>query len=265
MKYLNPIVLLSLSSGLLPAQSTTPAVTTTSVANYRMIVAPDSVAAAWGSNFSTATTAASGSDLGSSGSLPTTLGGVRLNFTDSASITTNPALYLVSPGQINFLVPASSALGRATVSVLNASNPSGPVLVSNVAPAIFTADLSGTGVPAAQILRVTAAGQVSYESPLQGGTSASLPRSIDLSARPSDKVYVILYGTGIRRRSLNPVIATTSEIALPVLFAGSQPQYPGLDQINLGPLPQSLASLGTADITVTVDGVPANTVRLAFR
>ena len=86
-----------------------------------------------------------------------------------------------------------------------------------------------------------------------------------MSAAPTDKVYIILYGTGFRRHSLNPVIATINGTTIPVLFAGAQNQYPGLDQINIGPLPQSLSTLATADLMVVVDGVPANSVRLAFK
>ena len=243
-----------------------PAVTSTSVANYRNIVSPDSIAAAWGSNFVTSTVSANGADLGTTGTLPNTLAGVRVTFTDSANNALSPGLYMVSPGQINYIVPASAALGKATITVSSASGTfSGTVLVSNVAPGIFTADQSGSGVPAAQVLRVTASGQASYESPLQPGTSSFLPRSLDLSASPTDKVYIVLYGTGFRRRSLNPVIVTAGGINIPVLYAGPQMQYPGLDQINVGPLPQSLVGLGTVDLMVMIDGVPANTVKVAFR
>ena len=253
---------------LLHGQTTPPPGTTTatSVATYKGIVAPDSIAAAWGSNFAVSTIAANGSDLGTTGTLPNTLGGARLTLTDSAGVVLVSGLYMVSPGQINFVVPANAAQGKASYSVVSASGTvTGTILISNVAPGLFTADQSGSGVPAAQVLRVTSGGQATYESPSQSGNSAFLPRSIDLTASPTDKVYVVLYGTGFRRRSLNPVIVTIGGISVPVLYAGAQGQYPGLDQINIGPLPQSLVGLGAADLIVTIDGVPANTVRLAIR
>ena len=253
---------------MLHGQSTPPPGTTTvtSVATYKGIVAPDSIAAAWGSNFAISTIVANGSDLGTTGTLPNTLGGVRLTVTDSAGVALVPGLYMVSPGQINFVVPANAAQGKATYSVVGASGTvTGTLLISNVAPGIFTADQSGSGVPAAQILRVTAAGQATYESPQQSGNSAFLPRSIDISSSPTDKVYVLLYGTGLRRRSPNPVIVTIGGVSVPVLYAAAQGQYPGLDQINIGPLPQSLVGFGAVDLAVTIDGVPANTVRIAIR
>jgi hypothetical protein len=38
-----------------------------------------------------------------------------------------------------------------------------------------------------------------------------------------------------------------------------------VDQINLGPLPRTLAGRGTIDVVLTVDGKTANTVQLAIK
>ena len=40
----------------------------------------------------------------------------------------------------------------------------------------------------------------------------------------------------------------------------AQPQFVGLDQANLGPLPRSLIGRGEVDIILTVDGKTANAV-----
>jgi len=110
-----------------------------------------------------------------------------------------------TPGQVNYLVPANAALGRATVSVSSTGQPViGVALVSNVTPAIFTANLPGTGASAAQIFRVNAAGQGSCEAPFTGSGPTIRLNAPDLTASFTDKVYIVLYGTGIRRRSLNP-------------------------------------------------------------
>jgi uncharacterized protein (TIGR03437 family) len=50
-----------------------------------------------------------------------------------------------------------------------------------------------------------------------------------------------------------------------VPFAGAQGGFAGLDQLNIGPLPRSLAGRGNVMMTLTVDGVAANTVQLNFR
>ncbi len=41
--------------------------------------------------------------------------------------------------------------------------------------------------------------------------------------------------------------------------------FPGLDQINIGPLPRSLAGRGAVEIRITVDGVEANVVQVMLR
>ena len=241
------------------AQSTG-TLTNVSMANYGPIVAPDSIASGWGTNLTSGTTSATGLPL------LTTLGNTQVSIVDSKGVKVSAPLYLASPGQINYLVPSSVALGAATVTVTSGSlTNSGTLLVSNVAPAVITANGTGKGVPAAQVVRATSAGAVTYESPFvsSGNPATFVTSPIRLSG--TDQVYLTLYATGIRRHSGNPVIATIGGVRVPVLYAGAQSQFPGLDQINLGPIPQSLVGKGEVDVILTVDGVPANTVRLAFQ
>lgn len=248
-------MLASASSGF----SQSAAVTSVSAANDRPIVAPGSIATAWGANFSTATTAGTLTD----GALPTSVGNVQLSLVDSSMATLVPTLYMVSPTQINYVVPANTALGAGTLTVQSQGGAAqGTVLVSNVSPGIFTFNGSGTGVPAAQILTYAPGGQVTNVSPAQSGSSTFAPNPIAIG---SNQVYIVLYGTGIRRHSLNPVIATINQTSVPVDYAGAQSQFPGLDQLNVGPVPASLAGAGTTNLIITVDGVPANTVQLAFQ
>ena len=42
-------------------------------------------------------------------------------------------------------------------------------------------------------------------------------------------------------------------------------EFVGLDQINIGPLPPSLAGRGEVEIVVTADGMAANTVTVLIR
>ena len=50
-----------------------------------------------------------------------------------------------------------------------------------------------------------------------------------------------------------------------MLGAAAQGESPGLDQVNIGPLPRSLAGRGELDIVLTVDGRAANTVTVRVR
>ena len=241
-------------------------VTTVSVASYKPIVAPDSIVAAWGSNLAPSTfTANSSSPDGQPVVLPLTLGPVSLSIKDSGGNTIQPTLYMVSSGQINYLVPATAKLGPATLTVnTGTATFTGPVSISNVAPALFSADASGMGVALGNVVRVTTGGVVTNDTIFQG-TGTLTPKPINLTLSPTDGVYLVLYGTGIRRRSLNPVIATIGGIRVPVLYAGAQSQYPGFDQVNIGPLPASLVGKGVTDLILTVDGVPANTLKLSVQ
>ena len=231
----------------------------TSMASYGPIVAPDSIAAVWGTNLASQTVPATSLPL------PTSLGGVQVSVTDSKGMKLIASLFMVSPGQINYVVPATAAIGNATVTVTSGANTlQGPLLISNVAPGIFTANADGKGVPAAQILHITAGGQTTLQTPFMKGQSTFVPSPISLSPS-TDSYFLVLYGSGIRRRSANPAKATIGGVSVPVSYAGTQSQYPGVDQVNIGPLPQALVGMGQVDVIVYIDGVPANTVQLSFQ
>jgi uncharacterized protein (TIGR03437 family) len=234
------------------------AFTTVSAANWGVFVAPNSIAAGFGNGF--AMTTVTSNEL----PLPTSLANARVSITDSVGSTAAAPLFMVAAGQINYLLPANLSVGKATVNVTVGNNTyKGNVEISNVAPAIFAADNSGSGPPAAQIIRVSGGTASVDPAPYTLGIngSAAAPATIKLTPF-TDSLYVVLYATGIQRHSANPVIATIGGIRIPVLYAGPQGQLAGLDQINIGPLPQSLAGRGPVSLVITVDGIPANSMNL---
>ena len=239
------------------AQTTTTTFTSVSVADWFGIVSSGSIAAGFGNGFSMTTT--------SSNTLPlaTTLGGASVVVTDSSGTALSAPLFFVSPGQINYLVPAGLAPGKASVKVTDGSNTyTGPLEISNVSPTIFTADNSGSGPPAAQVVRFSNGVTTTDPSPFTLGNNGAAATAATIKLTPyTDSLYLILYGTGIRNHSANPVIATIGGIKVPVAYAGMQGDV-GLDQVNLGPLPQTLAASGNTNLVITVDGVPANTIAL---
>jgi uncharacterized protein (TIGR03437 family) len=72
-----------------------------------------------------------------------------------------------------------------------------------------------------------------------------------------------MYGTGIR--NANSVTATVGNLSVPVLYAGPAPGFAGEDQVNIGPMPQSLAGAGTVNIVLTAGGQAANTVNVTIQ
>src|SRR5258708_21792317 len=177
------------------------------------VVAPDSIASAFGKQIGASTAVAP------SLTLPITLGGVSVNVMGSMA-----ALFYVSPNQINFVVPHATAMGMATVTIMNgdAMPPSTMVQVAAVAPGLFTANSQGTGVAAAIAIRRIIATQTDVEVPVfhcDANGCSSAP--IDLDA--SSNVFLALFGTGIRGRTslttnacMCNVTATIGGTAVPV-------------------------------------------------
>jgi photosystem II stability/assembly factor-like uncharacterized protein len=135
-----------------------------------------------------------------------------------------------------------------------------------VAPSLFAANANGTGVAAAVVFWRTAGGQDSFEpvARFDPATSRFVAAPIDLGPE-GDQVILIPFGTGFRGLSgLANVRATIGGVNAPVSFAGAVPGLVGTDQANLR-IDRSLAGRGEVDVVLTVDGKPANPVRVAFR
>ena len=224
--------------------------TVQSAAAPRAPVAPDSIASIFGDNLASQTLQAGPPPL------PTTLGGVTVNVQGIPA-----ALTYVSPGQINFIVPAGLAAGTATVTV---GTQVSTLVVQPVAPTLFSMNGKGSGVAAATAFR-TQAPNPFFQSPVQvfqcdnSGRCTSTPIDVGVDT----PVYLTLYGTGIRNsKSLAKV--TINGIAVPVLYAGPQPQYPGLDQINVS-LVLGLRGSGESNVVLSVDGQTSNTVTVNIK
>jgi uncharacterized protein (TIGR03437 family) len=89
-------------------------------------------------------------------------------------------------------------------------------------------------------------------------------RPIDLGPE-GDQVYLVIYGTGLRFcSSLQAAKAKIGGVEAEVKFVGAQNDFAGLDQVNIL-LPRSLAGRGDVDLVLTVDGQPANVVRVNIK
>lgn len=214
-------------------------------------LAADSIVAAFGSELATETMAASSTPL------PTSLAGTTVKVRDITGIERDAPLFFVSPMQVTYLMPPGTAVGTASVTVTSGDGKVsiGVSQIATVAPGLFTATASGQGLAAAVVFRVREDGSQSYEP---------VGRPIDLGP-PSDRVYLVLFGTGIRHRSsLASVIATIGGTYAEVSFAGASGDFTGLDQINVL-LPRSLAGRGQVEILLTVETQIANAVRIIVK
>jgi uncharacterized protein (TIGR03437 family) len=219
-------------------------------------LAPESIAAVFGSGLTG--TAQSACCL----PLPTSLGGTTVSIRDVAGTTRQAPLYYVSPAQVNFEIPAGTTSGKGSLAVQygSASPTTLPITITNSAPGLFVVNAT-SGLPAALAQTFAPGGTQSVQDAFETGPSGTLVATpIDVTA---GQVYLLMFGTGVR--GAKTVTATVGGQSVPVPFAGAQGTEVGEDQINIGPLPASLAGSGSVPIMLTADGVKANTVNITIR
>lgn len=156
-----------------------------------------------------------------------------------------------NPSQVNYYVPAGVPVGTYYVRVKSggAQLGSGAIRINRISPGLFTANGSGTGTAAGQLWfydKQTGA-QTSIQNLVSGGNNWN-PATHD--------VYLILYGTGVRGyngfASVRFIHDNLLVTGTPILHVGAVQGITGQDQVNIGPLPASMASVGTWQIELTV-------------
>ncbi len=215
-------------------------------------VTADSIGALYGQNFlaESDTTPAAAARRSAEGELSVT---VR----DSDGAESVAQIFAAAPTQINVLFGPDLAEGPAIVTVTRADgrNASGSVQVLDVVPGLFSANFTGTGVAAANFLRVAEDGTRTSSLIFDANTLESIP--LDLSPE-GDSVYLLMYGTGFREGT--DFSASVGGVPTTVLGAVAQGEFDGLDQLNIGPLSRDLIGRGEVDIEFTADGKTANVV-----
>jgi uncharacterized protein (TIGR03437 family) len=234
-----------------------------SAASGTAIVAPESLATLYAPTPAAAGVSAPPSDW------PSSLGGISLEVRDSAgSIRQAPLLY-VSPSQINFRVPADTAVGEATLAIISAggTTSAGSMDVDTVAPGLFLV----SGAPAATGMLVSSDGT---QTPIPVFTCSTSPSGIHCERSPipvstagGSSIYLSFFGTGFRGATQDNVTCSIGGLRAPVVYAGPQ-ATPGVDQINiLLPLTELRDELWDEGMSVTIriNGVPANSNWIAMQ
>jgi uncharacterized protein (TIGR03437 family) len=220
-------------------------VRTVNAANFFQAISPDAIAATFGDQFNQNTASATSLPL------PTTLAGVSVTVNDNAA----PMLF-VSPAQVNYVVPSNVDAGTAMVKVMYNGSviAAGTATVEQVSPSIFTVGANGQGVAAGQ----TTFDGVSFQ-PVINANGTPRPVSVGAATRPN---YLVLYGTGLRRRSsMTGVRVTIGGVAAGVEYLGAHSRLAGLDQLNVK-MPQELRGRGDVDVVLTIDGRVSNAARI---
>jgi uncharacterized protein (TIGR03437 family) len=252
-------------SGVASWQGGGSALTTVSAASYEPgPVAPGSIVATFGADLASQTVAATDLDPATPGiQLPTQLGGTTVEVAGQLA-----ELLFVSPGQINWVLPTGLMSGTAPVVVRSGTGQTanGSVELTPIAPAIFAANATGTGPAAAEIVRLTAGGALTYEPAIEYSPALSrfVPIPIDLGPE-GERLFLVLYLTGIRGWSESAgdsLRILMGGLEVVPTYVGPQLQYVGLDQINVE-IPRSLLGRGVVTVALAGGGVlPSNLVEI---
>ncbi|MGE0126947.1 MAG: hypothetical protein AB7U82_02490 [Blastocatellales bacterium] len=222
---------------------------TVSSASYGIsAIAPKAIVAAFGTNLSQAAQAASSTPL------PTALAGASITVQDSAGAERPAPLFFASPNQINYQIPAGSAVGPALIKFNNGSGQttSGSTIIAPSAPSIFTQNASGSGAASA----------------LDAFTFAPAPFN---ATRPGGQPNIIaVFGTGLGADATDidadagaNVQATIDGQPAQVTYAGRAPGFVGLNQVNV----TLLAGMtpGNHTLVITRAGVSSNQVTITIK
>jgi uncharacterized protein (TIGR03437 family) len=209
-----------------------------------------SFAAAYGTNLAP-------SPMSVTAPYPPSLGGVTVSITDSSGVTQSAPVQYISQSQVNYIVPSGTASGIATVTI---GSSSGSAQIDTIGPGLYSIDGTGTGVAAAEAALYAADGTATPVPVFQCTASCtSVPMNL---GSPGQELIVMFYGTGFRNLN-SPASASVSigGAAAQILYIGAQPQYPGLDQLNVV-VPASLTGAGEIPVVLTAAGQTANVVTI---
>ena len=236
-------------------------------ASFAANVSPGSVAVIRGSELSSGISAAK--QLPRSVRLPTALletSVIVADRTETSWARREAGLYSVAPTEIRFLVPERAAVGLTVVHVVRdgVRSRARAVQVTNVAPALFSADGNGRGVAAASASRVARDGTGTALAVARYDSSQRRHVAVPLDVRGSaDPVYLTVFGTGMRGAAGRPVLQIGGQ-DVAVTDWGPASGFHGLDELVAGPLPRTIRG-GDVEVVASVDGLSSNAVTIAIK
>lgn len=225
--------------------------TSGNAASGQPIVAPNSIASAYGQNLGFASRSSSSSIP------PVSLAGVNAEVTDASGVNWSAPLFSVSPSQVNLLIPSGVASGAAHVAI---GATSASLQIAPVAPGLF--GMAGTTIAAAVATRYPNSGGTPSAVPVfncGSGSCLTVPIAIDNKST----VYLSLFGTGFDAAQLSTATCTVGGVSVPIQYIGPQNQFTGLDQVNIA-LPLNLQNKGQVNVVIVTGGEVSNSVQIAL-
>ena len=183
----------------------------------------------------------------------------------SDGVEVGASLFSVAPRELRILLP-DVPVGNVHLTAKRGDEvlAEGEFQVQAVSPGLFSAAGTGGGLADGQALTVNLSTAELIVSDLayhnsQDGSYRSIPLA---PAATGVVLYLKLRGTGIRAAS--EISVTVDGTAVPVVGGVVQGTPPGVDEVNIGPLPVHLMNSELADVVLTADGFTTNTVQVAF-
>jgi uncharacterized protein (TIGR03437 family) len=171
---------------------------------------------------------------------PVKLGAVSVQLTDSANVTHDAGLVMISDKQINYLIPDPTALGKARIVIKNdnVTVAEGELTIVESRPALFT---SGSGGAKAAVGMTGGNGSTQSIVATDGS-----PRMIGPGV-PWAPTTVTLLGTGIRFAS-SVQVKIGDELVTPTYFGPGK--APGIDEVTFRMPTMSRAGMNTLSLVV---------------
>lgn len=221
-------------------------------------VAPQSLAVVPG-EFAERTTRAPG------GVPATELDSVTVEVEGSDHVAHAAGILAVEPRRLVILIPDVPA-GTAHLVARRGETElaDGQFTVRLVSPGLFSAASSGGGLAAASAIRVSTEDgsqfteDVAYYNDERGAYEPVLLNP----AVQASKLYLRLAGTGIRNAA--SLAATVGGVSVQTVIEEAQDGSAGMDFVQVGPLPATLAQRQLVDIELVADGFRSNSVQVAF-
>jgi uncharacterized protein (TIGR03437 family) len=223
---------------------------------FQGVMAPGTIISVFGDNLANSVASAASIPL------PTELIGTRAQYKDSADVVHDMPLFFVSEGQINLMIPEEAALGEGILTVSAAGGSDATALaLTSAAPGLFAANATGRGVAAAFAVRVAADGTQTTEPVFELNEQDEIVARTIAMGTEDEQVFLVLFGTGIRGGGgVDFTSATLEGLDVPVLYAGPQGSFVGLDQVNVGPIPRNFVGYGEVEVQVATAGRASNRV-----
>lgn len=194
--------------------------------------------------------------------LPGAIHGTRLVLRQGSRSWHCPLFY-VAPGQINFLVPEDVPPGEGALTLDRdgVRQNDAAVIVGDAVPSVFSANASGAGPATGHYVRVEGDTQIQGDL-ADCSQSLCVARPVETPKAQGGKLYLVLYGTGIRQRRESPA-AEVDGVPATVVYAGPQGQFVGLDQMNIL-VPEALYGAGVRSVRLRFGSVLSNAVDVHF-